>query len=66
MNDFESSVKKTIAENNLFSRGETVAVACSGGVDSMSILDFLNKNKKLFNNLNKLITCRPHNIIIIH
>lgn len=42
------SVFKTVAENKLFEKGETIAVATSGGIDSICLLDFLNKNKKDF------------------
>ncbi|MBR4124067.1 MAG: tRNA lysidine(34) synthetase TilS [Clostridia bacterium] len=38
--------KKTIVENKMFKKGDTVAVACSGGIDSMCLLHFLHANKK--------------------
>lgn len=39
---------KVIQRNKLFSQGDVVAVACSGGIDSMTLLHYLNKNKDLF------------------
>ena len=39
------SIFKTISKHNLFNAGETIAVAVSGGIDSICLLDFLNKNK---------------------
>jgi len=39
-------ILKDISENNLINKGETIAVACSGGKDSMSLLHYLWKNKK--------------------
>ena len=40
------SVEKTISKNNLFSEGDIVGVACSGGTDSMSLLHYLNSVKE--------------------
>lgn len=38
-----------ILKNNLFDSKDVVGVACSGGIDSMSLLHYLNANKQLFN-----------------
>ena len=43
-----NSAEKTIKSLNMFKKGEKVAVACSGGKDSMSLLHFLNTNKREF------------------
>jgi len=43
------TVLKTIRSNSLFKDGETIGVAVSGGVDSMSLLNFLNENKHKWN-----------------
>lgn len=40
------NVLNTIRKNNLIQKGERVAVACSGGRDSMSLLHFLIANKE--------------------
>jgi len=40
---FENKVKKTIAEFKLLNRKEKIAVACSGGKDSLAVLYILNK-----------------------
>lgn len=40
------SAFRTILENNLFEKGEKIAVACSGGIDSICLLHFLYSNKK--------------------
>ena len=45
--DMESA-KRTIVENKLFQKGDTVAVATSGGIDSICLLYFLYHNKKEF------------------
>ena len=42
------SVKNTIKSNNMFKKGDKVAVACSGGSDSMCLLHYLFSNKKMF------------------
>lgn len=42
------SALKTILQNKLFKKGDTVAVAVSGGVDSMCLLNFLNEQKNNF------------------
>ena len=39
-------VIKTIIEDNLIKKGETVAVACSGGIDSICLLHFLHSQQK--------------------
>jgi len=39
------NVINDIKKHNLVNRGETIAVACSGGKDSMSLLHFLNTYK---------------------
>ena len=36
----------TIKQYNMFKKGETVAVAVSGGIDSICLLHFLYSNKK--------------------
>ena len=43
-----NSVKNTIKQYNMFKKGEKIAVACSGGSDSMCLLHFLFANKKEF------------------
>ncbi|MDD4211005.1 MAG: tRNA lysidine(34) synthetase TilS [Clostridia bacterium] len=43
------TVSKIIKNNNLFKSGEVVGVAVSGGIDSMSLLHFLNENKTKLN-----------------
>lgn len=40
------SALKTIKTDKLFKRGEIVGVACSGGIDSMCLLHFLNSIKE--------------------
>lgn len=45
---FESKVMKTIKDFDLVRKGQKIAVACSGGKDSVTILHVLNKN---FNNV---------------
>jgi len=40
---FESKVRKTIRQYNLFEKGETIAVGVSGGKDSLTTLHVLNK-----------------------
>jgi tRNA(Ile)-lysidine synthase len=42
------SVGKTIKKNKLFNEGDIVGVAVSGGVDSLSLLHFLNVNKEIY------------------
>ncbi len=39
-------VIKAINENHLVKRGETIGVAVSGGIDSMSLLHFMNEQKE--------------------
>lgn len=39
------SAKKLIKQENLLKKGEKIAVACSGGIDSMTLLHFLNSIK---------------------
>lgn len=39
-------VLKAINENHLVKRGETIGVAVSGGIDSMSLLHFMNEQKE--------------------
>lgn len=39
------SALKTILQYKLFKKGDTVAVAVSGGIDSMCLLNFLNEKK---------------------
>ncbi|HAJ77974.1 MAG TPA: tRNA lysidine(34) synthetase TilS [Clostridiales bacterium] len=43
------SAKKTINNQNMFKSGEKVAVAVSGGIDSICLLHFLNSVKEEFN-----------------
>src|SRR5574344_734025 len=40
------TAEKTIKEENLFKKGETIAVACSGGVDSIVLLHYLFSHKE--------------------
>ena len=40
---------KTIENNNLFLKNEKIGVAVSGGIDSMCLLHYLNKNKDILN-----------------
>jgi len=42
------SVHKTILKYNMFKKGEVIGVAVSGGVDSMSLLHYLNSIKDEF------------------
>lgn len=42
------SVLKTINKNKMFKKGEIIGVATSGGIDSMSLLHFLNSIKDDF------------------
>lgn len=42
------SVLKTISKYKLIKKGEIIGVACSGGVDSMSLLHYLNSIKDNF------------------
>lgn len=42
------NVFKTIEKNRMFKKGDRVAVACSGGEDSMSLLHFLWTNREMF------------------
>ena len=42
------SVEKTIKQNNMFAKGEKIAVACSGGLDSMCLLHYLFSNRKKY------------------
>ena len=39
-------VLNAINENHLVKRGETIGVAVSGGIDSMSLLHFMNEQKE--------------------
>lgn len=41
-------VFKAIKDNKMFASGDVVGVAVSGGIDSMSLLHFLNENKEMF------------------
>lgn len=43
------SIEKTIAETGMFKKGDTVAVACSGGIDSMCLLNYLFTHKNSYN-----------------
>ena len=40
------SVNNTIKQYNMFKKGDKVAVACSGGIDSMCLLHYLFANKR--------------------
>ncbi|MGD9901661.1 MAG: tRNA lysidine(34) synthetase TilS [Spirochaetales bacterium] len=40
------SVARTIKQSKMFTKGDTIGVAVSGGIDSMSLLHFLNDNKE--------------------
>lgn len=42
------SAKNTIKSNNLLKKGDTIAVAVSGGIDSICLLHYLNSIKKEF------------------
>lgn len=42
----DKKVFETIKKNNLFSGGDVVGVAVSGGADSMALLHFLNENRE--------------------
>ncbi len=46
--DFEKRVFRTIRKNKMIKRGEKIAVAVSGGKDSLSLLYFLNKYRRRF------------------
>ncbi len=46
--DFEKRVFRSIRKNKMIKRGEKIAVAVSGGKDSLSLLFFLNKYKERF------------------
>ena len=39
------NVDKIIENNKLIEKGDVVGVACSGGIDSMSLLHYLHTNK---------------------
>lgn len=43
------NIEKLIKENKLINAGEVVGVACSGGIDSMSLLHYLNSIKEQYN-----------------
>lgn len=40
------SIKKTIEQNKMFKKNDRIAVACSGGIDSMCLLHYLFANRK--------------------
>lgn len=42
---FEEKVRNYIRANRIFKKGERIAVACSGGADSLSLLNFLKEEK---------------------
>ena len=42
------SLTSTIKQYNLLNKGEKIGVAVSGGMDSMSLLHYLNKNKEKY------------------
>ncbi len=46
--NFYTLAVRAINEHSLFKSGDTVIVACSGGADSMALLDFLYNNVKQF------------------
>ncbi len=46
IDNFENKVMETVNKFNLVSKNDKIAVACSGGKDSISILHIINKNFK--------------------
>ena len=61
MNDFEKIVEETIKENKLIEKGDKIVVAVSGGPDSISLLNILNKIRK-----NCQIAPSPLAIVVAH
>ena len=49
MRDFEQKVLQFIDSEHLVNKGNRLLIACSGGVDSMALLTFFDKYKKVLN-----------------
>ena len=46
--EFMDNIDKLITKDKLIVKGDVVGVACSGGIDSMVLLHYLNANKEKF------------------